>query len=382
MRYIKTLLILLAIVMANLNIAQSQNANNGVLRLDDQRMPQMRKLLIIPDVNGNKVIKCDFHMHTVFSDGHVWPTIRIQEVWQEGLDAMSITEHREYSKKEVISNKNRPYEIIKDEAERNNIISIRGGEISRNTPPGHFNAIFLNDAEALLDSTQPKDDYDAIKAANEQGAFIFWNHPGWKPNIENSYEWNEFIQRINNEKMLGGIEVINGFGIHLKALDWCIEHNLAVMGTSDIHRTIKQEYNTALPYVNRTMTLVFATDRTEDAIFEALKQGKTVAWAGKYLAGKEEFMTPLFHSCVKLTPSHISKEEKNGIVKRYYEITNNSSLYFELELKEGKATKKVILYPLSSQIISADEGQSVVTYECPNTYIKSDKHLTVKFDLL
>ena len=29
-----------------------------------------------PDIPGYKTLKCDFHTHTVFSDGSVWPDIR------------------------------------------------------------------------------------------------------------------------------------------------------------------------------------------------------------------------------------------------------------------------------------------------------------------
>jgi len=31
----------------------------------------------IPDIPGYYTIKCDLHMHTVFSDGKVWPTVRV-----------------------------------------------------------------------------------------------------------------------------------------------------------------------------------------------------------------------------------------------------------------------------------------------------------------
>ena len=42
-------------------------------------------------------------------------------------------------------------------------------------PPGHFNAIFLNDSNPL----EQKAYKDAFNEAKKQGAFIFWNHPGW-----------------------------------------------------------------------------------------------------------------------------------------------------------------------------------------------------------
>lgn len=47
--------------------------DNGVMRMDEFRKPQKREFIQIPDVNGYKILKCDFHQHTVFSDGMVWP---------------------------------------------------------------------------------------------------------------------------------------------------------------------------------------------------------------------------------------------------------------------------------------------------------------------
>ena len=49
----------------------------------------------IPDIPGYYTMKCDFHMHTVFSDGKVWPDVRVKEAIAEGLDAISITDHVE-----------------------------------------------------------------------------------------------------------------------------------------------------------------------------------------------------------------------------------------------------------------------------------------------
>ena len=49
----------------------------------------------IPDIPGYVTLKCDFHIHTVFSDGLVWPTVRTEEAWRQGLDAIAITDHNE-----------------------------------------------------------------------------------------------------------------------------------------------------------------------------------------------------------------------------------------------------------------------------------------------
>ena len=38
----------------------------------------------------------DLHTHSVFSDGHVWATIRVSEALRDGLDGLAITEHLEF----------------------------------------------------------------------------------------------------------------------------------------------------------------------------------------------------------------------------------------------------------------------------------------------
>ncbi|MCE1168129.1 MAG: PHP domain-containing protein, partial [Sphingobacteriia bacterium] len=55
-----------------------------------------RTNLQIPNIPGFITLTGDFHSHTIFSDGEVWPTLRILEAWQEGLDVIAITDHLEY----------------------------------------------------------------------------------------------------------------------------------------------------------------------------------------------------------------------------------------------------------------------------------------------
>ena len=318
---------------------------------------------------------------------HVWPGIRLQEAWEEGLDAISITDHIEYNphKNEVnTTDNNQPYELIKNEAIKSNIILIKGAEITRNTPPGHFNALFISDASGYIRTSTKEEDKEAILKAVSQDAFIFWNHPGWKPNIEGSYEWIEFVDNLYKEKAIHGIEVFNGFGFHMKALDWCVDKGLTVMGSSDSHGLTRNTYDIDKDYVHRTMTLILAKDKSAASIREALNDGRTIAWASKYLAGKEENVRNLVNACVKIMPSHYSDNtsKNSGTVLNYYEIQNLSDLYFELELKAGNtANKKIILYPGSSQLISAASGQSSLTYEVVTAFVRSDKHLVIDFPL-
>ena len=112
---------------------------------------QRRNEIQVPDLDGYTTLKCDFHMHTVFSDGLVWPTVRVDEAYREGLDAISLTEHIEYRphKKDIVADHNRSFDLCQKQAEKLGILLIRGSEITRPMAPGHFNAIFLADSNPL-----------------------------------------------------------------------------------------------------------------------------------------------------------------------------------------------------------------------------------------
>lgn len=358
-------------------LVQGQSVD-GVFRMNELRNPKKRQVVQIPDVKGYQTLKCDFHTHTVFSDGHVWPNVRVQEAWQEGLDVLAITDHIEYTphSEDVKVGHNRAWELAQNAAAENNLVFIKGTEITRNTPPGHFNAIFIGDASEYIEDRAGEKDKEAVMKAVEQDAFIFWNHPGWKVNsIEGSYEWLDFVDELKKENNLHGIEVINGFGMHLKALDWAVDHDLTVLGTSDIHNLVKHDYDLG-EFVHRSVTLVFAEDRTAEAVREALDAGRTVAWASKYIAGKEEHVRNLFEACVEVGASFHSKGDRN-----FYEIRNNSDLYFELELKSGDGTGKVTLFPRSAQIITAPSGQQSLSYEVVTAFVRSDKKLVIDIPL-
>lgn len=75
---------------------------------------QLRKTsLHFPDAGSYKVLKGDFHMHTVFSDGVVWPVTRVEEAYNEDLDVIALSEHIEYrphTKDITTTDHNRSYE--------------------------------------------------------------------------------------------------------------------------------------------------------------------------------------------------------------------------------------------------------------------------------
>lgn len=89
-----------------------------------------------PDIANYKTLKADLHIHTVFSDGKVWPNIRVMEALRENLDAISLTEHLEYQphKKDIPHpDRNRSYGIALKEAKEHDLMIIHAPKL-RETP--------------------------------------------------------------------------------------------------------------------------------------------------------------------------------------------------------------------------------------------------------
>jgi hypothetical protein len=329
----------------------------------------VRKEIRIPDIAGYRTLKCDFHMHTVFSDGNVWPTVRVDEAWREGLDAIAITDHIEYHphKEDIAVKHERPYDLAVSKAKDMNILLVKAAEITRDTPPGHYNALFVKDIAAL----DNKDFLAQIKAANDQGAFVFWNHPGWKQKADESY-WFDIHTQLFNEKLVQGIEFVNGDGYFLDAHKWALERNLTFIGNSDTHSPMDPPLENNANH--RTMTLVFAKDRSLDGIQEALKSGRTAIWVEDKLYGRAEFLKPLFEASVEFCPVY----RRNGVTAML-EVRNKSDVPFELGRK-GNA-KGLILEPNSTTIlrptVNKESGKAEIIYEVKNLLIEPGKGLPI-----
>ncbi len=149
----------------------------------------IRENINIPGFDGYEVLKCDFHIHTVFSDGRVWPDMRVNEAWQQGLDAIAITDHIEYRpfKDMVIGDLNESYKIAKAHADYLGVHCYQRCRGYTRKPIGHLNALFINDANKL----DQEDPVDALREAKKQGAFIMWNHPGWPDDKSTLYSIHE-----------------------------------------------------------------------------------------------------------------------------------------------------------------------------------------------
>jgi hypothetical protein len=267
--------------------------------LGTQARAQARYEIQFPDLPEYEAITCDLHMHSVFSDGSVWPTVRVDEAWRLGLDAIALTDHIEYQphQEDVPTKHNRPYELAAGPARQRNLLLPRAAEITRDTPPGHFNAIFLDDVNPV----DTEEFLDAIRQANQQGAFVFWNHQGWKG--AEAGRWLDVHTQMYDNGWLHGMEVCNGDGYHPDAHKWCLEKGLTMLGTSDIHGPDLNEKTT--PEEHRTLTLAFVKERTLEGLKEALVEGRTVVWFQDQLIGKREWLEALLAESVCVARPHL-----------------------------------------------------------------------------
>lgn len=299
--------------------------------------------ITFPDTRQHKVLVLDPHTHSVFSDGHVWPRIRVEEALRDGLDALAITEHLEYQPHlEDIPHpdRNRAYLDAASSAEQTDLIVIPGVEITRGNPAGHQNALFITDANKLFNFPEVPEPFStreysrragewptqaAVEAANAQGAFVFWNHGWWTPAFPTGIiVMPEFHEKNAKARLLHGIEIANGDSYSQEAFQIALDYNLTLIGCSDIHGLIDWSYE---PHAggHRPVTLVLAEERSQASIREALFDRRTIVWFQNTLMGREQHLAPLLVSSLSLHDVSYGDRERLRV-----QITNRSDVDFRL----------------------------------------------------
>ncbi|MBT8321282.1 MAG: PHP domain-containing protein [Eudoraea sp.] len=367
---LRSLVFVLSLLVASVSYAQPHSH-------------QSMHALHYPNIEGYVTLKTDLHQHTVFSDGEVWPSIRVMEALRENLDVISLTEHLEYQPhKDDIPHpdRNRSYQLALEEARDHKLLVINGSEITRDAPVGHSNAIFIQDANPLL-SEEPK---VSFKEANKQGAFVFWNHPAWyaQSPTGNPVLSKFQLDRIKN-KELHGIEVINEFDYAQESLALALKHNLTIIGTSDIHGLIDWQY---LERGNhRPITLVFAKERTLESTKEALFAGRTVAVYNSLFVGREEYLKPLLKSCVEVIKAKYIEDTQ--ILQLTLKNLSSSDLIFENQMPYSLYSKAPVFTIKASEEINLNiktlkrKDQITLTLKALSAYIAPNKQAVIDWEI-
>ena len=356
------------------------------------------RAITFPDVGEYKTLVTDLHTHSVFSDGHVWPKIRVEEALRDGLHVMAVTEHLEYQPHRADlpnPDRNKAYEETREAAQDSNLLIVAGSEITREFPSGHMNALFISDANKLFKvDTPPADPADAIEyykaanawpaqeavdAANAQGAFVFWNHPYWTRQKPDAIaRITDFHKANASAGKLHGIEIANGHDYSAESFAIALKHNLTLIGVSDVHDLVDWDYPPAQG-AHRPVTLVFATARSADAVREALFARRTVVWFKNHLFGREAQLRPLVEASLSISRAAYRQDTEVLDVT----FSNRSDVVFELHNKS-----KITMMGAPDRFTVAANGTTTVSFkpgaiqpttdlslEVENALTAPDKHL-------
>ena len=327
----KITLIVWLLLLGGFQAALAQIRENG----------EIQRQVSLPDIPGYRTLKGDFHMHTVFSDGHVWPTFRVNEALRDGLDVIAITEHIDYEgfPDEIKRNYNKSYEIATQAAKDKGLLIIKGVEISPRVPPYHNNALFLNDANILPAHYMKdwkkkfvmKEDLTREQLiapfleAKKQGAFVFYNHPGYSWwDKKDTAIFTSFHQELLDREILGGIEVANSGVYNIIAHRLAMKYDLTMFCNSDAHYGIYPRYEKT----HRPMTLVFAREKSAEGVKEALLARRTALYFDDYLVAREKEAEAFFKAAVQVTTE---RKTRNGELLLLVKLYNDSDIPFNVQ---------------------------------------------------
>jgi|TARA_B100000315_G_scaffold247101_1_gene275347 hypothetical protein len=225
----------------------------------------------------------------------------------------------------------------------------------------------------------------AVQNANAQGAFVFWNHAWWSDRTLNARTELTDFQRDNIEQgLLHGIEIANGGTYSEESFQIALDHDLALIGVSDVHNLIDWDYK---PHEggHRPVTLVFAKEKTGAAIRQALFERRTVVWFKNLLIGRANVLTPLLNASLTLeSAAYLGESEVVRI-----SLSNRSDA--ELQLLNtteytftGQADLLVVAAhdPLAFNVRRAEKSQELtLKFEVRNALIAPGRHASVQFSV-
>lgn len=328
---------------------------------------EYRKTIYIPDIPNYKTLKCDFHIHTIFSDGVVLPQERVNEAWREGIDVIAITDHDFELKPYLKGDHNTSYEMAKPVAEAKGITLIKALEYTRGKPVGHFNFLFIDDANPYV--TKYRDNPEkAIETAVDKGAFIIYNHPGWP---DKNSDLLDFQIKLLKEKKIHALEVFNHLEFYPKSIDDCNTYDVAPISATDIHSPIAVQFD--LAKYPRNMTLVFAKENTQESVKDALMAGRTVAYSCNTLAGKPEYIKALVKASLEVSDSG---QNANNY---WFTLKNISDFDFYFE---NNNYNRIIIPAHSSVKVSGKINEKEVIYKLNNAFVAGGKNLEVPISFL
>jgi hypothetical protein len=297
------------------------------------RAQEVRRRLVVPAPPGFEVLTADLHLHSVFSDGEVWPTVHVREAWRDGIDVVSLTDHREYRPHaaDLAGGAMRAYELARPLAAQLGVLLVPGVEITRPVPghaspwpvgSAHFNALFVTDEEPLA----APDLAAALGAARAQGAFITWNHPQF---MGRPARWFAHVNEVFERHLFEGIEIVNGDEYSAEAFGWALERHLTILACSDAHLPMPAHLRSA----RRPVTLLFARTRSLEGVREALAERRTAAWLDNDVWAEEPWLRAIWDGALRIPPALTARRGSDVVIS----VENTTSIDFTVDVDAAPA---------------------------------------------
>ena len=249
-----------------------------------ERLERLHFFAAPPDLHGRRPLRCDFHIHTVYSDGRESPAEMLIRGRELGLDVAVISDHNHYGAS------------IEAVAERDrlglNVITMPGEEVSG--PNWHILSIGADtgiydlalQAFALEEPERREEweqtlawEYDALRwavdAVHEHGGRAYLAHPYWA--VPRGFHlatamYDQILEAgtLDGIELLGDVRYENNYRSLARYVDWRAAGNdMPIIGCSDTHRA-QHTYGTY-------WTLALAKDTSARGVLDAIANGWSVA---------------------------------------------------------------------------------------------------------
>jgi hypothetical protein len=310
-----------------------------------------------------EVLRGDFHMHTLYSDGTLTPAQRVLEAWQYGYDVIAITDHGDF----------RAYEEALPTAKALSLLLLRGMETGLS---GQEHLVALN----FSADYQPRNSHQWSEAQGQSqvfyqdqwqrlaaaGAFVLYAHP--HVGLRDPMLWGL------GQGLLQGIEVKNdvvgsewntveslGTWWYPSALDWAVDYGLTIFADSDVHE--------ARGLTEQAVTLVLVEDRSPAGVMEALRARRTVAWFHGLLCAHEWVLRLLMASLVDVGLTQM----EDG--KLFLRLENRGPVPLTAQIT-GMPLEPVTLGGYQQVLVGLRRKPDAMTIIWKNLYIRSTENLT------
>jgi hypothetical protein len=205
----------------------------------------------------------------------------------------------------------------------------------------------------MKDEIQKEELMAPFLEAQRQDAFVFYNHPGYSWwDKKDTAIFTGFHKELYEKGILKGVEVVNG-RYNIIAHRIAEKYNLTLMGNSDAHADVFYTYRNS----HRPVTLVFAKEKTEEAVREALLARRTAVYVDDVIIARFAEADALFKASLETT---LEKKVRNGEPILSVTVLNKSEVPYSIRVKSDH---NIETYPLGMMTLEPDEPRTFVVKE-------------------